>query len=301
MLAVNPMDSKQIILLGPPGAGAETQAMALSERWRIPYVSVGELIRAEIAKGSELGEEMKSSVELGELVPDALVMKLMRRRFEQPDVMLEGWILYGFPRSLSQAQLFDEFWSGFGQSAAEVIYLKATTGVLMNRLMTGPNPDGSVNAIRQRLEQYQARVDPLLDYYEQRSRLKTVNASRSVAEVTNELSQLGDENVGAARFIRDEVELDVLVEQESILVVDCVASWCGPCKLVTPMIDRLAEEMGDRASVVKLDFDNNRQVSKRFGLKGMPSVMIFKEGELVTTLTGVKSYELYSSMVKSLL
>ena len=193
------------------------------------------------------------------------------------------------------------FWAGFGQSAAEVIYLKATTGVLMNRLMTGPNPDGNVAAIRQRLEQYQARVEPLLDYYEQRSRLRTVNASRSVAEVTNELSQLGNENVGAARFIRDEAELDVLIEQESILVIDCVASWCGPCKLVTPLIDRLAEELGDRASVVKLDFDNNRQVSKRFGLKGMPSVMIFKEGELMTTLTGVKSYELYSSMVKSLL
>lgn len=295
------MESKQLILLGPPGVGAKTQAMALSKRWRVPYVSVGELIQTEVGKGTQLGENIAAFVELGKLVPDALVMKLMRRRFEQPDVMLEDWILEGFPRSLTQAKLFDEFWSGFGQSAAEVIYLQATTGVLMNRLMTGPNPDGSVTVIRQRLQQYQAMVEPLLDYYKQRSRLKTVNASRSIAEVTNELSQMGDENAGAARFVRDEAELDVLVEQESILVVDCVASWCGPCKLVTPLIDRLAEEMGDRASVVKLDFDNNRQVSKRFGLKGMPSVMIFKEGELMTTLTGVKSYEFYHSMVKSLL
>ncbi len=295
------MESKQLILLGPPGVGAKTQATALAKRWHVPYVSVGELVRAEVAQGSELGAEIKPCVEAGELIPDELVMKLMRRRFEQPDVMLTGWILDGFPRSLAQAKLFDEFWSGFGQSAAEVIYLQATTGVLMNRLMTGPNPDGSVAAIRQRLKQYQEMVEPLLDYYKQRSRLNTINASRSVAEVTNELSQMGDENVGAARFIRDEAELDVLVEQEFILVVDCVASWCGPCKLVTPMIDRLAEEMGDRATVVKLDFDHNRQVSKRFGLKGMPSVMIFKEGELMTTLTGVKSYELYSSVVQSLL
>ena len=102
----NLMESKQLILLGPPGVGAKTQATALSERWHVPYVSVDELVQVEVAKKSELGEAMKPCVEAGEGVPDALVMRLMRRRFEQPDVMLEGWILEGFPRSLSQAQLF---------------------------------------------------------------------------------------------------------------------------------------------------------------------------------------------------
>lgn len=295
------MESKQFIILGLPGVGVSEQAIALSKRWHVSRVDADNLASAEAAKGSELGKELEPYLASEELVPDELMMKLIRRRFEQPDVMLEGWILEGFPRSLSQAEAFDKFWSGFGQPAAEAIFLKATTGVLLNRLLKGKSPGSGVSDLRQRLSQYQERLDPVLEYYEQQNRLKIVNASRSVAEVTNELSQLGNEDVGAAPFIRDESELDSLVEKESLVVVDCIASWCGPCKIVTPMIDRLAEEMGDRASVVKLDFDNNKQVSKRFGLKGMPSVMIFKDGELKTTLTGVKTYDLYSSMVNSLL
>lgn len=295
------MESKQLILLGAPGVGVETQAAALSERWHVVHVNADELLKAEAAKGSELGEKIASYLDTEESVPDDLIMALIRRRFEQPDVMLEGWILGGFPRSLVQAEAFDQFWSGFGQSEADVIFLEATTGVLMNRLLKGKNPGGGVSAIRQRLSRYQEAIAPVIEYYQQKGRLKKVNASRSVAEVTNELSQLGNEDMGAAPFIRDEAELDALVEKETLVVVDCIASWCGPCKIVTPMIDRLAEEMGDRASVVKLDFDSNKQVSKRFGLKGMPSVMIFKDGELMTTLTGVKTYDLYSSMVNSLL
>lgn len=295
------MESKQFIILGLPGVGVDIQAIALSERWHVPRVSADELVNAEVASASELGKRIDPCLTSGEPVPDDLMMTLIRRRFEQPDVMLEGWILEGFPRSQYQAEAFDKFWAGFEQPAAEAIFLKATTGVLINRLLKGKNPGEGASAIRQQLSQYQESIDPVIDYYNQQGRLKIVNASRSVAEVTNELSQLGDEDMGAAPFIRDEAALDSLVQKESLVVVDCIASWCGPCKIVTPMIDRLAEEMGDRASVVKLDFDSNKQVSKRFGLKGMPSVMIFKDGELKTTLTGVKTYELYSSMVNSLL
>ncbi|MEL6605626.1 MAG: thioredoxin family protein [Cyanobacteria bacterium J06614_10] len=111
---------------------------------------------------------------------------------------------------------------------------------------------------------------------------------------------MGEEHAGAARFVKDESELDSLIEKEALLVVDCIASWCGPCKLVTPLIDRLAEEYGERVSVVKLDFDSNKQVSKRFGLKGMPSVMFFKAGELSRTLTGVKPYKAYSELLMDL-
>ncbi|MEL7354278.1 MAG: thioredoxin family protein [Cyanobacteria bacterium J06560_5] len=112
---------------------------------------------------------------------------------------------------------------------------------------------------------------------------------------------MGQEETGAARFLQSEEELDALISQESLLVVDCVASWCGPCKQVSPLIDRLAEEYSDRALVMKLDFDNNRQVSKRFGLKGMPSVMFFKQGELQETLTGMKPYSVYDKALSRLL
>ncbi|MEM1241037.1 MAG: thioredoxin family protein [Cyanobacteria bacterium P01_H01_bin.26] len=106
-----------------------------------------------------------------------------------------------------------------------------------------------------------------------------------------------DEKTGAARFIQDESELDALLAKESLLVVDCMASWCGSCKLVTPLIDKLAEAYCDRANVMKIDFDANKQIHKRFGLQGMPAVMIFKDGELLETLTGVKPYQAYTAAV----
>ena len=118
--------------------------------------------------------------------------------------------------------------------------------------------------------------------------------------MTNALVQLANENPGAARFI-SEAELDELRTSEPLLVVDCVASWCGPCKQVSPLVDRLAETYRAQATVVKLDFDNNRSVAKRFTLKGMPSVMFFQRGELKETLTGMKPYSIYEQALTRLL
>ncbi len=98
-----------------------------------------------------------------------------------------------------------------------------------------------------------------------------------------------------AAYIQDEAEFDALLESEKLFVVDCTASWCGPCKLVAPLIDRLADEYGDRAKVLKLDLDANKSVAKRFGIRSIPAVMIFKQGELAETLIGAKPYEEFSS------
>jgi len=83
--------------------------------------------------------------------------------------------------------------------------------------------------------------------------------------------------------------------------VDCMAAWCGSCKQVSPLIDQLATEYRDRVQVMKIDFDANRQISKRFGLQGIPAVMFFKDGKLLTILTGVKSYGEYSTAIAHLL
>ena len=104
--------------------------------------------------------------------------------------------------------------------------------------------------------------------------------------------------MGTTAFIQDEAELDSLLETEAVVVVDCTATWCGPCKLVAPLIDQLAEEYGDRAKVLKLDIDANKPVAKRFGLKSIPAVLYFKQGELVETIVGVKPYEEFSNAVE---
>ncbi len=107
--------------------------------------------------------------------------------------------------------------------------------------------------------------------------------------------------MGTATFIQDETEFDALLTTEALLVVDCTATWCGPCKLVAPLIDKLADNYGDRAKISKLDIDNNKPIAKRFGLRSIPAVMFFKQGELVETLVGVKPYAEFSDAVEKYL
>jgi thioredoxin 1 len=104
--------------------------------------------------------------------------------------------------------------------------------------------------------------------------------------------------MGTATFIQDETEFDSLLKSESLLVVDCTATWCGPCKLVAPLIDRLADDYRDRAKVFKLDLDSKKPVAKRFGIRSIPAVMVFKQGELMETLVGVKPYEEFTAAVE---
>lgn len=286
------MKNKQLILLGPPGSGAGAQAITLAKRWQIPHVVVDELSGGE-----------------GATTDDQALIKLLRKRFEQPDVMLQGYVLSGFPKTRSQAVALDELLSSFGLPAADVAYIKASTGILINRLSTESGNDVSVSMMRKRISDYKEGIMPVMEYYQQQSsaepgptspRLKIINGSQSAAEIENALSMLDQQVTGAARYINED-ELDQLAANEAVLVVDCVASWCGPCKQVSPLIDRLAQAYSDRATVVKLDFDNNRQVAKRFGLKGMPSVMFFKQGELQETLTGMKPYSVYDKAMSQLL
>ncbi|MEO1683080.1 MAG: nucleoside monophosphate kinase [Cyanobacteria bacterium J06631_12] len=294
------MDAKQLILLGPPGAGTEKYAISLTEKWQVPVISMQGVIRDAVVQGTDMGETIRASREKSEPISDELLLKLLKKRFEQPDVMLNGWILEGFPTSLVQAEALDALLLSFGLPTAQAAYIRASTGILINRLAQEAGAGKSVSALRDRITAYKEQILPVMEYYQQKetmgesapSRLTVINGSQSAAEIENALAQLEHEETGAARFINEE-ELNVLIEKEALLIVDCVASWCGPCKQVSPLIDRLAEGYGDRATVVKLDFDNNRQVSKRFKLKGMPSVMFFQQGELKETLTGMKPYSIY--------
>ncbi|MEA5499021.1 thioredoxin [Limnoraphis robusta] len=115
------------------------------------------------------------------------------------------------------------------------------------------------------------------------------------------INNFGDTPMGTVTFIQDETELDLLLANESLLVVDFTASWCGPCKLVAPLMDQLADEYGDQIKVFKLDLDSNKPVAKRFSIKSIPAILFFKDGELTETLIGVKPYEDFSSVVAGLL
>ena len=102
-------------------------------------------------------------------------------------------------------------------------------------------------------------------------------------------------------YIQSEAELDELIATPTLLVVDCTATWCGPCKLVAPLIDQLNEAYSDRAQIRKLDLDDHKPVAKRFEVRSIPAVMFFKGGEQVETLVGAKTYDEYSTTLEKYL
>lgn len=278
------MATKLLILLGPPGIEIAAIADALASRWHVPHVAATALAEA------------------GECATEDL-FKPVRQRLEQPDAMLDGWILTGFPQTLPQAEDLSAWLAAVGQPPAQVVYLKGMTGLLISRLSSGGH--GSASAIRRTLEQHQDAVAPLLTYYQERSQLETLNGSLPVAEVTSAIVRLRQETSGVAA-LEDGAALEAKLAQEPHLVVNCTAAWCGSCRKVSPLIDRLAQaystpEAAKPLPVLKIDFDANRDITKRFSLKGIPAVMFFKGGELVEAVVGVKSYSEYSAAAERLL
>ncbi|MGR3276751.1 thioredoxin [Acaryochloris sp. 'Moss Beach'] len=97
-------------------------------------------------------------------------------------------------------------------------------------------------------------------------------------------------------YIQDN-EFEQLLKDESIIVVDFTATWCGPCKQVSPMMDQLATDYDGRAKVTKVDVDKNKGIAKQYGIRSIPAVLVFKSGELVETLVGMSPYEKFTSAV----
>ena len=202
-----------------------------------------------------------------------------------------------FPRTMSQVQALDELLKEKGQPLPKVVYFKVMTGLLIDRLLAVGRADDTVTTIRRRLAVYEKETVPLIDYYEKQLCLTVVNASLPAAEVASALSQLGQEETGEAVYIKDEAEFEALLAEQKLLVVDCTATWCGPCKLVAPMMDQLAAEYCDRVNVFKLNVDDNKPVAQRFEVKGIPAVMFFKQGALIERMAGVHPYEIFSEAV----
>src|SRR5215469_16320770 len=123
----------RIVLLGAPGAGKGTQSQRLVERFGIPQISSGDLLRAAVARGTELGRQAKAAMDGGRLVDDALVLGMIRERLSEPDVH-RGFILDGFPRNLDQARALDRLLEALGQPLDAVVQLEADYPELARRI-----------------------------------------------------------------------------------------------------------------------------------------------------------------------
>ena len=207
-----------IILLGPPGAGKGTQARLLADHLGLCQIATGEILREEVAKGSEMGLKVKPIMESGKFPSDELIMDVLAAKLLQPECQ-NGVILDGVPRTLNQAQLVDEMFERMGKRLDFVIQLRVDDEQLIKRISgryackvcgatysDGLNPtkvenvcdrchasefirrpDDSAEVVKTRLDVYQKQTEPLLGFYSKTNRLKSVDGMVAVSDVHTQI------------------------------------------------------------------------------------------------------------------
>ena len=203
----------RIVLLGAPGAGKGTQAKKLIDKYAIPQISTGDILRKAVADGTPLGKEAKSFMDKGELVPDTVVIGLIQERLKQNDTK-KGYILDGFPRNTVQAETLDKMLKEMGMPLDSALSVDVPKDDLMKRL-TGrrtckkcqqmynvyfsqskkegvcdkcggelfQRDDDKEGTIKKRLDVYEAQTAPLIDYYKNKGMLKSISGTGSIDEI----------------------------------------------------------------------------------------------------------------------
>ncbi|MCX4589919.1 adenylate kinase [Streptomyces sp. NBC_01549] len=217
----------RIVLVGPPGAGKGTQAAFLAKNLGIPHISTGDLFRANISQGTELGKQAKAYMDAGKLVPDEVTIGMAKDRMEQPDAT-NGFLLDGFPRNVSQAEALDEMLKAEGMKLDAVLDLEVPEDEVVKRIagrricrndsshvfhVTYKQPkiegvcdvchgelyqrdDDSEETVRTRLEVYHTQTEPIIDYYAAQGLVVTISALGKVEEVTGRAMEALGSKVG---------------------------------------------------------------------------------------------------------
>jgi adenylate kinase len=205
----------RIVLVGPPGAGKGTQAAFLAKNLSIPHISTGDLFRANISQGTELGKQAKAYMDAGNLVPDEVTIGMAKDRMSQPDAV-GGFLLDGFPRNVGQAEALDEMLKGEGVQLDAVLDLEVPEDEVVKRIAGRrvcrnnsahvfhvtyspakaegvcdecggelyQRDDDSEETVRKRLEVYHTQTEPIIDYYRAQGLVVTISALGKVTDVT---------------------------------------------------------------------------------------------------------------------
>ena len=170
---------KYYILFGPPGAGKGTHAGAIAQKYNLKHISTGELLRAEIAAGTELGKQAKTLIDAGSLVPDSVVEGMIETAFDTVKGV-DGFLLDGFPRNLSQAADLDRILEKRGESVTAVAGLMISDEMIRERIkgravIEGRADDASDETVNNRIKTYHAQTEPLIEYYKAAGKYWEVN------------------------------------------------------------------------------------------------------------------------------
>lgn len=207
----------RLVLLGPPGAGKGTQASAIVKKYSIPHISTGDIFRSNIKEGTELGKQVESYMNKGLLVPDELVVSIVKDRLTKDDCK-NGFLLDGFPRTVAQAEALDEELSNMNIKLDRVINIEVGKEILIERAIGRRickdcgatyhikyNPskeegicdvcggelyqrdDDNKDTVEKRIEVYHKQTKPLIDYYDKKGLLLNVDGTKSIEEIFNEI------------------------------------------------------------------------------------------------------------------
>ncbi|MEM1367862.1 MAG: adenylate kinase [Cyanobacteria bacterium P01_H01_bin.15] len=179
-----------LIFLGPPGSGKGTQAEHLTNQLSFEHISTGVILRTAIDDNSPLGLKARYFVDRGELVPDSLLVDLIRKRLKEIQIAGVGWILDGFPRNIEQAHFLENLLEELSISGVKVIYLNVPDEELTKRLLDRGRKDDNESTVSRRLEVYREQTSPLIDFYQDTHRLLEVDGNTTPELVTATIKSL---------------------------------------------------------------------------------------------------------------
>jgi adenylate kinase len=178
----------RMLLIGAPGAGKGTQAITIAERFGVAHISSGDLLRKHVAEGTSIGRAAKEYIARGDLVPDGVVMDMLYKPVVAA-TQAGGYVLDGFPRTVEQAKAAYATAASLGVAVEFAVFLDVPRSELVRRLLArGRGQDDTPEVIEHRLEVYEAKTLPMLEYYAEREELVTVNGARPQSEVAWSIS-----------------------------------------------------------------------------------------------------------------
>jgi adenylate kinase len=181
-----------VLLLGPQGSGKGTQAKRIAAEYGIPHIATGDMLRAAMAAETALGLKVRPIYDAGQLVPDEIMIELIRERLDEPDAA-NGFVLDGFPRTMAQAEALDAMLREIARELTVVFALQVSDAICVARLLKRAEeegrPDDTPEAIRTRLDIYHRETEPLIEHYRTQGVLVTIHGDGTPNEVFREIQE----------------------------------------------------------------------------------------------------------------